>query len=353
VSPQFYNKEKLDIYRANGQNGKVEIEVVNKDSDCPTTSQYMNKITSSGTSKPGLGGFAREHVTSKANGVFYHVIVAKIPVGYSIFEAHNQCGDGATFKWLTSQKGTGQWETYIEKITCGSTGTFNTFGYAFLARNGVSDPWSEYTLTEPVTWYVGYSDIFDATDVSESGSTFTYGDGNAFLAARWRANDYTISYNANGGTGEMSATSMRYDTAATLPENVFTCKNYTFTGWNTKPDGSGTAYADKASVKNLTDENGATVTLYAQWERTVSTETTIEKYDSYSLISVKVNRGSAPSKIILAAYKGDTLVNIQTRAYSKENETFAVTDDFDLIKVMVWDEDTLEPISEVEAIKIN
>ena len=39
-----------------------------------------------------------------------------------------------------------------------------------------------------------------------------------------------------------------------------------FRGWNTKTDGSGTSYADKASVKNLSSTNRDTVMLYAQWK---------------------------------------------------------------------------------------
>ncbi|MEE1029555.1 MAG: InlB B-repeat-containing protein, partial [Alphaproteobacteria bacterium] len=51
--------------------------------------------------------------------------------------------------------------------------------------------------------------------------------------------------------------------------NAFTRDGYTFGGWNTAENGSGTAYADSASVENLTNENGATVTLYAQWEQSL------------------------------------------------------------------------------------
>ena len=50
-----------------------------------------------------------------------------------------------------------------------------------------------------------------------------------------------------------------------LKANSYTRKGYTFIGWNTAADGSGTAYRDGASVKNLTNELGGTVTLYAQW----------------------------------------------------------------------------------------
>ena len=57
------------------------------------------------------------------------------------------------------------------------------------------------------------------------------------------------------------------DQTYTLPKNTFTRSNYTFTGWNTKADGTGTAYEDEASVTNLTSQNYASITLYAQWNK--------------------------------------------------------------------------------------
>ena len=59
----------------------------------------------------------------------------------------------------------------------------------------------------------------------------------------------------------------------TLSENQFSRAGHTFTGWNTKADGTGTTYADKAAVKNLSSTNGATVTLYAQWSPVTYTVT--------------------------------------------------------------------------------
>jgi uncharacterized repeat protein (TIGR02543 family) len=40
---------------------------------------------------------------------------------------------------------------------------------------------------------------------------------------------------------------------------------YTFAGWNTRADGSGTSYTQGQSVSNLASTQGAVVTLYAQW----------------------------------------------------------------------------------------
>ncbi|MBR0090307.1 MAG: InlB B-repeat-containing protein [Lachnospiraceae bacterium] len=60
-------------------------------------------------------------------------------------------------------------------------------------------------------------------------------------------------------------TGLQYGKAYRLTANTMTRKGYTFVGWNTKADGTGKTYANKASVKNLSTKNKATVTLYAQW----------------------------------------------------------------------------------------
>lgn len=82
----------------------------------------------------------------------------------------------------------------------------------------------------------------------------------------WSANNYTIVFDANGGNGTMSALNMKYDKAEMLSKNTFTQSGYEFLGWNTKADGTGTSYTDEQSVMNLTSENNAEITLYAQWK---------------------------------------------------------------------------------------
>lgn len=90
--------------------------------------------------------------------------------------------------------------------------------------------------------------------------------GNSALAAQWTANCYKISYDANGGVGVMADTDMIYDVPEHLKENQFTRTGYTFAGWNTESEGTGTAYADMRQVSNLTSTLNGTVTLYAQWK---------------------------------------------------------------------------------------
>ena len=104
---------------------------------------------------------------------------------------------------------------------------------------------------------------------SASGKTATasaYGSSNnSTYYAYFKANSYTVKFDANGGTGSMSNQSHTYGVSKALTANAFTKTGYNFTGWNTAADGTGTKYTDKQNVSNLSSTDGATVTLYAQW----------------------------------------------------------------------------------------
>lgn len=76
---------------------------------------------------------------------------------------------------------------------------------------------------------------------------------------------YTIKFNSNGGTGEMSDISVKYAVSQNLPSNSFTKSGYLFIGWNTKSDGSGRFFSDEQDIAYATTINGDEITLYAQW----------------------------------------------------------------------------------------
>lgn len=152
------------------------------------------------------------------------------------------------------------------------------YTYTFDANGGAVSPESaqggvETTVTIPAPVREGYT--FDGWYTAASGGTryaIEPGDAvhptsNRILYAHWTANTYTIAFNANTGTGAaMQSVSATYDVSASLPACTYTKTGSLFVGWNTAADGSGTAYADGATVINLTAEDGATVTLYAQWK---------------------------------------------------------------------------------------
>ena len=110
----------------------------------------------------------------------------------------------------------------------------------------------------------GYS--FAGWNTAADGSGTAYADTASYpfsasvtLYAQWTAlTSYTVTFDANGGTGTMAPETG--SVPAALTANAFTRKRYSFAGWNTAADGSGTAYADTASYPF-----SASVTLYAQW----------------------------------------------------------------------------------------
>lgn len=100
---------------------------------------------------------------------------------------------------------------------------------------------------------------------------------------------HTVAYNANGGSGAPSSQTKVQGIALSLSNTIPTRSGYVFKNWNTKSDGSGTSWASGANY--TPDQQGGTVTLYAQWEESAS-----------STIIFNANGGSnVPSNIVTSA----------------------------------------------------
>lgn len=112
-----------------------------------------------------------------------------------------------------------------------------------------------------------YTSAEGGTFIGKAGAAYTPTVNGNTLYAHWVANDYEIAFDGNGATsGTMENQKAKYDEVVTLQKNQFERTGYTFTGWNTAPDGTGTTLEDQQQVKNLTTEQNGTVTLYAQWK---------------------------------------------------------------------------------------
>ncbi|MFC2661770.1 MAG: InlB B-repeat-containing protein [Eubacterium sp.] len=117
----------------------------------------------------------------------------------------------------------------------------------------------------------GYT--FTGWNTKEDGSGTSYTPGTSLtvteattLYAQWtKKNNVTITYDGNGGkTSDGSGTvtdSVQPESSFSIKGNPFNRPGYTFTGWNTKEDGTGTSYeaGKETSVTEAT-------TLYAQWK---------------------------------------------------------------------------------------
>ncbi len=114
--------------------------------------------------------------------------------------------------------------------------------------------------------FLGWSTSSSATSASYSAGGSYTANADATLYAVWKANTYTVKYNANGGSGTMSSSSHTYDVSKSLSSNAFTRSGYTFLGWSTSSSSTSATYTNGQSVKNLTSTNGGTVNLYAVWK---------------------------------------------------------------------------------------
>lgn len=71
---------------------------------------------------------------------------------------------------------------------------------------------------------------------------------------------YTVTFDANGGEGNMNPQTVMPGIIQELTPNAYTFAPYHFLGWNTRADGTGTDYADEQEITVTGD-----MTLYAQW----------------------------------------------------------------------------------------
>ncbi len=105
----------------------------------------------------------------------------------------------------------------------------------------------------------------DGTGISYSDEQEVTITDDLDLYAIWEENTYKISFDANGGTGIMSDQEFVHDTLQRITKNTYTKEGFKFKEWNTKEDGTGTAYTNETEIK-LSDN----LTLYAIWEETYS-----------------------------------------------------------------------------------
>ena len=138
------------------------------------------------------------------------------------------------------------------------------------------DPGTQATTPEAATFlrkgyaFAGWNTKADGTGVAyQAGADVAYpAEGRTLtLYAQWRPITYTIRFGGNGATsGMMADLTVAYDGKKTLPANRYARPGKAFAGWNTKADGSGAMYRNKAEVTNLASSQDDVVVLYAQWE---------------------------------------------------------------------------------------
>ena len=162
------------------------------------------------------------------------------------------------------------WRPTVPEMTPASNATYmaqwqaNNYTMCFNANGG--------TGGRTITWR--YGTTITVPSVVRMGYTFTgwmppipvsLPATNGEYIAQWQINRYTVTFDANGGNGTMGNMACQYGTAFELPKNMFELTDATFLGWATNSTDVTVVYQDGASVSNLTAEADGIVTLYAVW----------------------------------------------------------------------------------------
>ena len=186
---------------------------------------------------------------------------------------------GTAYTPTTSSTLYAQWtaDTYVV--------TYDAEGGTLVASSGIYTTGSA-PLTLPRPTQQGFS--FNGWYSAPTGGTLIGLAGASFaptvastLYAQWTVLPvWQMSFASNGAVGEVPTLSVQQDSLLTVPAGSDLRRpGYSFTGWNTMADGSGTGYAAGQSVA-LT----APVELYAQWK-------------PLPAVSVQFHLGATPSRI--------------------------------------------------------
>ena len=133
----------------------------------------------------------------------------------------------------------------------------------YLPQEYVLDSVSGGTVSADNTPFVatatGQYSIIYSNEYDQKGYLHSFG----YTLSNQAASAVDVHFDANGGTGSMQTQRFGLNSQQPLTANTFTMTNYSFTGWNTKADGTGTPYTDEQQISFAT---GGEITLFAQWE---------------------------------------------------------------------------------------
>lgn len=108
--------------------------------------------------------------------------------------------------------------------------------------------------------FKGWSTSTDSSVEYYAGSAYS-ANASITLYAVWQAYTYTVSYNANGGSGAPGSQTKTYGVNLTLSGTRPTRTNYNFLGWGTSSSSTSVAYSPGGTYSS-----NSGITLYAIWQ---------------------------------------------------------------------------------------
>lgn len=182
------------------------------------------------------------------------------------------------YTWTTSETATTfsiAIKAYAQMQGGSATMGGNTVTVSATGQSSVSDTfkfvYGETTLHNPVNKTYTWKKTTAAQTVTVK-STYKVASGSLFAGTYVASGTFTIpalapvkiTFDANNGSGTVPTAINTYlGVANKIPSNTLTRTGYTFNGWNTASNGSGTTYKTGSTIKP-----SGNVTLYAQWKTT-------------------------------------------------------------------------------------
>ena len=147
-------------------------------------------------------------------------------------------------------------------------------------------------------------------------------NNNLTLYAVWHAKQYTVTYNANGGTGSNVSQTVKYNTDWTTKPILFDKEGYVQAGWSTSPNGGLTHNLNMPQGKWLSTNN---LTLYAVWQ--IDNRYIITRDNKYSNYTDIDSYNSRTLKYRIFEYSGQDIVLIWVdNAFAQLNGALATSD---------------------------
>ena len=143
---------------------------------------------------------------------------------------------------------------------------------------------TDLTLHSMKPTQTGYTFLGWSTSASATTATYSAGgkytaNANAILYAVWKINTWTVTFDANGGSGAPAKQTKTYGVTLTLPSTIPIKQNHAFLGWGTLASSTVVAYSAGGSYTSNSD-----ITLYAIWELSYVqpriTNLSVNRYDS-------------------------------------------------------------------------
>lgn len=147
------------------------------------------------------------------------------------------------------------------------------------------------------------------------------------LYAIWDEYTAQITFNANGGEGNMEPINVSAGHSTKLTKNTYIKEGWSFKKWNTEQDGKGTAYGNEETISSITED----ITLYAMWEEDINIVLSITKNkiveDTKMSISATATTGVQNVELKVGANKlYIENLEVSTKEYSKNNLTVSDLD---------------------------